>query len=399
MQKPTMKKAITIDGSKLIAGAPLEFCIILYAALLRRLPDLPAIEHFRWNVGDDAEARLAEVRKVAASDEFRQTGNTCEFGPPVGELYGLEPRIDNFLTYCLPILPSIFFKNEQSVALKSREATDLLQAILAESASGEAGGGAGRVAPGGSGFFLMSYLLSHLDSGPQAARGAARDRLRGELADLRGTDLVDKLVDVLAHQSQQIERLTATVRLLDVFEQYRDVLLKVDEPVFAEDAELATSYELLASEYLPPAAGFHAIEFNKTGVPYRWGGIDGSLNFSCFVDRRSGVAVRLELVYTADPENFDHVKLFDGGKSVPVKITKTPDDRRLVLAELPPRPGTAGITRLTFSFPKFRKLSNEDGRIAAVAFHRLQVVARDSASTDPKPVKTTPAKVKETHGK
>ncbi len=363
-----MSERNTVDGSKLIAGSPLEFCTVLYAALLNRFPDRKAWTHFRWHVGDDSERRLAEVRKILDSDEFRKRGDVeCVFGPPLKDLYDRDQRIDNFLSYCLPLLPTIFHDNRDLLTLKTREITDLLQAILSRRESGGDQGGD---------FLLFGYLLSQFAPAPPEALEDTRKTLQEEFSGLSGSDLVARLTEILARQSQQIERLAATVRLLDAFEQQRDILLQAEGPVAGKAWPLARSAEIRATDYLPPAAGFHALQFTAGGTPYRWCGPEGTLQFAVHVDRTQGARLRLEMRFAVEPENFRHVELLDGRQPVPVKIAASGENRAVVTATLPPREDEGG-TYLTFRFPKVRRLSETDERLAVGAFVCLTVTALD----------------------
>ncbi|MFC6689690.1 hypothetical protein [Jhaorihella thermophila] len=291
----------------------------------------------------------------------------CVFGPPLKDLYDRDQRIDNFLSYCLPLLPTIFHDNRDLLTLKTREITDLLQAILSRREGGGDQGGD---------FLLFGYLLSQFAPAPPEALEDTRKTLQEEFSGLSGSDLVARLTEVLARQSQQVERLAATVRLLDAFEQQRDILLQAEGPVAGKAWPLARSAEIRATDYLPPAAGFHALQFTAGGTPYRWCGPEGTLQFAVHVDRTQGARLRLEMRFAVEPENFRHVELLDGRQPVPVEIAASGESRAVVTATLPPREDEGG-TYLTFRFPRVRRLSETDERLAVGAFVRLTVTALD----------------------
>ena len=209
----------------------------------------------------------------------------------------------------------------------------------------------------------------------------SRKALEDELAELRGAELVRKLAHIIALQSQKIEALSAAVKLLDAYEENREVLLGVSEPVFAATREMATSYEVLASEHLPHSEGFHAVEFDKNGLPFRWSGAEGQLQFSCYVDRKAGAVAELELFSSIDPRNLEEFEVYDGAEKLEAKVAPAAHGQ-LVRVNLPAAASVGMPTDLLFRFPHFRKLSDQDERVAAVAFHRLAIVASQEPGGD-----------------
>lgn len=208
-----------------------------------------------------------------------------------------------------------------------------------------------------------------------------REEYARALAQLRGAELVDKLAEILAQQANRIATLEATIKLLEAFEQNRDVLLQVDEPIKAQNTQYADRFELSASENLTPDDGFHALEFAASGVPFRWAGKDGKVEAACFVDRSRPCTASIELLHTVDPENFDGTQGFDGAVELEVLRAQAFDHGAILSIDLPPRP-EPGPTLISFQFPKFNALSDQDERVAAVAFHRLVVATKQTEVQD-----------------
>ncbi|WP_428929893.1 hypothetical protein [Marinibacterium sp. SX1] len=206
-----------------------------------------------------------------------------------------------------------------------------------------------------------------------------RTQLEAEFSSLHGTDLVRKLVDTLAHQARRIDALESSVQLLNAYQEGRDLLLNIQEPVSATEIEMASSFELSAMEHLPRSSGFHGIEFDNAGNPFRWAGESGLLTFTCYIDRGRPNTVTLDLINSVEPANYEHLAFFDDDAERQVTLEKTTPAGRRVTSVLPSRDQATGPTTLTFRFPHFRRLSEDDRRTAAVAFHSLLVTGEEAA--------------------
>ena len=125
-----------INGLSLIVGERMEFCLTLYCALLGRLPDPEALRHFA-NVEDDAKARIAEVKRTLASEEFSRNPLKCVVStrakPP--DLQDPTLRMSNFLTYVMPQLHTLILQQQDLIEIKSDEIGGLIQEILVETAT------------------------------------------------------------------------------------------------------------------------------------------------------------------------------------------------------------------------------------------------------------------------
>lgn len=197
------------------------------------------------------------------------------------------------------------------------------------------------------------------------------DEIYASLKDLRGPELIRSLAQQLSKINSAVERLDTKLKLLDAYEEQRNILLSVDEPVSAEQGEWAPVYALDANDFLLLDAGFHGIEYNTDGDAYRWAGANGGLAFDPVVDRSQPLAVTLTLIGTVDPSNYDGIMLFDGEVEIPVEVVRIPK-RNEIRAVLPAREGHK-TTHLLYKVPVCRKLSEEDARQAGVAFYSLAI--------------------------
>lgn len=173
-----------------------------------------------------------------------------------------------------------------------------------------------------------------------------KKQFESELSGLRGTDLVGRLAEILAQQEQKIGTLEATIQLLNAYEESRDLLLTVNENVSGELMQPVANFTLGAAEHLSRDDGFHAIEFDNAGNPFRWAGENGVLTFTCYVDRSRPVYMTLDLLNVVDQSNYENIEFFDGDNQVQVSVAKTSSLGRTISAKLPPRQKAGGPTHL-----------------------------------------------------
>lgn len=127
-----------VDGLTLIVGDRFEFCLTLYGALLRRLPDPEALRHFE-TIPAAVEPRLAEVRRVLVSDEYLSRPRPCvldDAGTPPA-LDDPRLRLSNFMSYVMPHLHQLILGQQDLIRIKSDEIGGLMREILLETTTEE----------------------------------------------------------------------------------------------------------------------------------------------------------------------------------------------------------------------------------------------------------------------
>lgn len=202
--------------------------------------------------------------------------------------------------------------------------------------------------------------------------GKREEEIASHLTGLRGNELVKVLAKKLAELEKSCETLNKKLELLSAYEQSRDILLAVNEPIIASDAKLSRYHEVLASEAFTLGEGFHQLEFNKDGQPYRWAAQDGHISYSCAVDRSFGTSFGVELYNTVAPENYTGLQVFDGSDLIKVTVD-TYGSVAIIKGKLAAKRGQGHTVHLTLRFPVTRELSDADKRVAGVAFHKLWI--------------------------
>jgi len=75
-----------------------------------------------------------------------------------------------------------------------------------------------------------------------------------------------------------------------------------------------------ADDYINSSQGFHKLEYDKSGAPYRWTGPSRSFYFWIFVDNRQDKTVDLTISGAAKPNILATMMVYANGVLVPHKI-------------------------------------------------------------------------------
>jgi hypothetical protein len=193
------------------------------------------------------------------------------------------------------------------------------------------------------------------------------------VAHLKGQELVERLSEIIERQNDRISKLEASLELLRIYQENSDILLHANEVITAKAPELASSYSICADQHFSRADGFHSLEFNDHGRPYRWCGEAGNLTFRFYVDRSQPLIVTLELFSAVHPDNIHGLELFEKSDSLPLIVVEDHKPWPHIVCTLPPMPNVSGATVLRYNFPVTQQLSEQDGRVASVAMHRFSV--------------------------
>lgn len=186
-------------------------------------------------------------------------------------------------------------------------------------------------------------------------------------------ELHRKLAAILAAQDRKIEELTSRLQLLTIYEKHGGAQVPAPDKAKPDEKQAASTYastyEVLASDYLLHADGFHAVEYGVKGLAFRWAAISGTMKFTFYVDRSRPLDIVMILFNSVDAQNYEKMRLSEGDNDIAVARADIEGQIRLT-STLPPR-SNAGETNLTFHIPHVRRLAEGDARIAGVAFHKL----------------------------
>ncbi len=187
--------------------------------------------------------------------------------------------------------------------------------------------------------------------------------------------LVNSLEMEIARVTDGYTAMLARVTAIESLHSVDNRLLVDDDTV--ESAELPKSVLIDAAHSLSGAAGFHALEHDETGAPFRWTGPDPSFAFDFFIDRTHGAHFTLRFIRLYCGSDPSSLRCFVDGTETPLTFTVT---LKGVEAAGAIRPRTAaGATIVSFlcsamSSPAELEATDDD-RSLGLAFKSLNVDA------------------------
>ena len=169
--------------------------------------------------------------------------------------------------------------------------------------------------------------------------------------------LVRSLADELARLHRQQAVLTARLAAMESLQTMADRILDAGEGGevrYAERARIDAAHSFLDT------VGFHALEQDENGMPYRWSGPERTFAISIFVDRRRPMAFALCFGRLYSDAPLELLRAFVDGEDAGLSIARLPN-RYEARGLLPPRE-EPGATVLTFVVPEMQ--SPADGGLA-----------------------------------
>lgn len=178
--------------------------------------------------------------------------------------------------------------------------------------------------------------------------------LQASLHDVEATDVLDLLLREMAHLKAHVEVLShAYSSLLRITLIDQRLLAQPasasSAPPFAQECQITADSAGMFSEN-----GFHQIEHNLDGVPFRWSGPSQVFAFDLFVDRSRPLEIILTTLPTTNA-NADQPRLFcaAGTMNIPLHCQQTAQG--LAWRGILPADASLGRTRLAFRVePLFR---------------------------------------------
>lgn len=168
-------------------------------------------------------------------------------------------------------------------------------------------------------------------------------------------------------------------RLLYESEVNRSSLELINVPVMRGllNGELVTSrLHVTADAPFDAASGFHALEHDLKGFPFRWTGPSSQFKFELMVDRtqRCNVVLRMLNSGHLTPQYLSSMRVYVDGKNVPT-TQKVADLVELQFA-LPPRPAGVSQSSIIVECGMWSPASaqnSDDARVLGVPFFDLSV--------------------------
>jgi hypothetical protein len=196
----------------------------------------------------------------------------------------------------------------------------------------------------------------------------------------------DALVRSLAEEFARLHRAYA---LLDARLTAVEALGKIASQVIVTDADALIRYprsvEIDAISSFVDQTGFHELEHDGEGQPYRWTGPDRHFSFQILIDRSAPAAFTLCFGSFFADVSPDQLQAFVDGSEVALSVQSTSNGYEASSA-LPPR-SEPGETTLTFVVPKVgspQSNNSPDKRVLGVMFRWLKVQSdrHEGASED-----------------
>jgi hypothetical protein len=149
-------------------------------------------------------------------------------------------------------------------------------------------------------------------------------------------------------------------------------------PEVDEGQVLPTTAYLTADCQLGAEDGFHEMEHDDAGRPYRWTGPTCLFGADIVLDRRAPRTLTIDLVSALELSNIEALRAFCGGEELDLVVAPRRSGNIVSLsATLGPKP-PGGRTRIWFAVPRVvspseRDPSSADGRRLGVAFVALRI--------------------------
>lgn len=147
-------------------------------------------------------------------------------------------------------------------------------------------------------------------------------------------------------------------------------LLTSNEQVGASQVTIDAAFNLTAEQ------GFYDIEYNQSGVPFRWTGPSNIFYFELLLDRSEARELILKLGASLNEENLDTLRCLIDDQEILLKKEKKGGP--YYFKGIVPKRTAIGWTRISFIVPHPVKISeinpeSEDSRALGVAFSDLTI--------------------------
>ena len=170
----------------------------------------------------------------------------------------------------------------------------------------------------------------------------------------------DALIQSLAAEFARVHTASAAIEArlaaMPALSAKADRILAASE---AENTEYPRSLVVDADAAFAGASGFHDLEYDSLGLPYRWTGPDPKFSFEAYVERSASARFALSFDDFLVPGPKDELRGFVDGAPAPLKVERR-GDLHVAFGILPAR-AERGPTTITFDCPQMGRLQ-EPGR-------------------------------------
>jgi len=199
----------------------------------------------------------------------------------------------------------------------------------------------------------------------------ATTRIQKLLASKRGPELIDAIGLELGDLHSEIRRLSIQLRQLQAFHAFSE-RMSILTQANVRATRLPNSLCIDAAQLFEPGNGFHQLEYERNGQPFRWTGPRRDFSFSLFIDRSASSQVRLEVAHMMDASRQNELVVLVDGQSFTLRLTRQTGGWAGEVT-LPPLPASQA-TNLVFVVPcVIRPDSQDDTRTLGIAFRRLAI--------------------------
>jgi hypothetical protein len=205
---------------------------------------------------------------------------------------------------------------------------------------------------------------------PENVRAAAD--IWQALRSKRGPELLKGLVDELAKLHLLCAELGRLIQQLQVQQNFSRHLLALEAGADF-GPRLPSQLEIYASQMLEPQQGFHSLEYDDNGVPFRWTGPQRQFSFLVNIDRDMPLIVELEAMWMLDESRQSDLNLMVDGSILPCRLRRAGSG--YIGRALLPAAAEQGTTTLTFILPTTLRPDSTaiDQRQLGIAFRRLAI--------------------------
>jgi hypothetical protein len=205
---------------------------------------------------------------------------------------------------------------------------------------------------------------------PESVRAAAD--IWQALRSKRGPELVKGLVDELAALHQLYGEIGRSIQQLQIQRNFTEHLLALED-VSNCGPRPPAQLDIYAAQLLEPQEGFHGLEYDDNGVPFRWTGPQRHFSFRVSIDREMPLAVELDVMCMMEEQRQRDLNLLVDGSLFPCRLQRE-GSGYVGRALLPAAAGQATAT-LTFIVPATLRPdpATRDQRELGVAFRKLAI--------------------------
>jgi hypothetical protein len=168
--------------------------------------------------------------------------------------------------------------------------------------------------------------------------------------------LLKSIAAEFARLHEDNARLTARIAVMQGLSAMADRIGRAESAEFAADYPIAL---LIDADYsFSGGTGFHEVEYDSVGLPFRWTGPDRRFAFELFVDRREPADFALTFDDFPARRRLDELVAFVDGAPAALRVDRR-GDRCFATGALPARADRGG-TAIAFLCPQVELLKSPD---------------------------------------